>query len=180
MPCSAKMSLAAFRISAWGVGEAASFRVVPARSVVSSEAASLVEAASLSAGAVLSAAEEEAEEPQAARLRARVPARATEISFFIVGVSFSCVFSCVNVLVPAVMSLNKYSGTFAHRAVCRSQSYKFLPRFYQSGKGGRLPQEKSRAPNRFGALLHATLMRQILRTGKQAQTAEASCTCTSS
>ena len=62
----------------------------------------------------------EAEEPQAARLRARVPARATEISFFIVGVSFSCVFSCVNVLVPAVMSLNKYSGTFAHRAVCRS------------------------------------------------------------
>ena len=126
------------------------------------------------------AAEEEAEEPQAARLRARVPARATEISFFIVGVSFSCVFSCVNVLVPAVMSLNKYSGTFAHRAVCRSQSYKFLPRFYQSGKGGRLPQEKSRAPNRFGALLHATLIRQILRTGKQAQTAEASCTCTSS
>ena len=42
----------------------------------------------------------------------------------------------------AVMSLNKYSGTFAHRAVCRSQSYKFLPRFYQSGKGGKLPQEK--------------------------------------
>ena len=120
----------------------------------------------------------EAEEPQAARLRARVPARATEISFFIVGVSFSCVFSCVNVLVPAIMSLNKYSGTFAHRAVCRSQSYKFLPRFYQSGKGGRLSQEKSRAPNCFGALLHATLMRQVLRTGKQAQTAEASCTCT--
>ena len=43
---------------------------------------------------------------------------------------------------------------------------------------GKLPQEKSRAPNRFGALLHATLMRQVLRTGKQAQTAEASCTCT--
>ena len=77
-----------------------------------------------------------------------------------------------------VKSLNNDSGTFAHRAVCRSQSYKFLPRFYQSGKGSRLPQEKSRAPNRFGALLHATLMRQVLRTGKQAQTAEASCTCT--
>ena len=93
MPCSARMSLAAFRISAWGVGEAATFRVVPARSeVASSEAASLVEAASLSAGAVLSAAEEDAEEPQAARLRARVPARATEISFFIVNISFSCVF----------------------------------------------------------------------------------------
>ena len=43
---------------------------------------------------------------------------------------------------------------------------------------GELPQEKSRAPNCFGALLHATLMRQVLRMGKQAQTAEASCTCT--
>ena len=50
--------------------------------------------------------------------------------------------------------------------------------FIKAVKAAGCHKKKSRAPNRFGALLHATLMRQVLRTGKQAQTAEASCTCT--
>ena len=75
MPCSARMSLATFRISAWGVGEAATLMVIPARSPDSAVAASPEEAA----GAA------EVVAPQAARLRASVPARIEEISFFMMG-----------------------------------------------------------------------------------------------
>ena len=65
--------MATLRISAWGVGEAATRMVVPARSPPDSAVAAACEEA---------AVEEEAEEPQAARLRASVPARIAEISFF--------------------------------------------------------------------------------------------------
>ena len=82
MPCSARMSLATPRISAWGTGEAATLRVVPASSLVS--AAASLETASEEAASEEAAAEEEAVEPQAARLRASAPARTVESSFFMI------------------------------------------------------------------------------------------------
>src|SRR5699024_7584937 len=112
IPCSASKSLATLRISAWGVGDAATLMVVPARSLP----ASAVEAASEEAEAAADS-ETEAVEPQAARLRARAPARAAEINFFIQNISSVCVWLVVCFRTGRSLNLpsHSYTGLFVHR-----------------------------------------------------------------
>ena len=169
MPCSARISLATFRISAWGVGEAATFRVVPASSLVSAvDSAASEEAAVLSVEAASedAAAESvEAEEPQAASDRAREAASVAEISFFMVN-SPLYIVRCVGFERSASLrASHSHTGLLVNGTSFHSHK---LP--FQTKAGCRLS----------GIPLQVFITRCNLRTRKLAQDAYASCTCTSS
>ena len=158
------MSFAAFRISAWGVGEAATFRVVPASSLVSAvDSAAAEEAAVLSEEAATESVE--AEEPQAASDRAREAASVAEISFFMVN-SPLYIVRCVGFERSASLKAShSHTGLLVNGTSFHSHK---LP--FQTKAGCRLS----------GIPLQVFIMRCNLRTRKPAQDAYASCTCTSS
>ena len=89
MPCSASRSFTTSRISAWGAGEAPTFRVVPDRSV-----AAVSVGAALSAGVVVSGAGVLLLPPEqpASRPTVRAPDRSREANFFMVHSPFRSFF----------------------------------------------------------------------------------------